>query len=69
MRVLQEAQEVHAASPKTETLRFLFTSLSHGSCGKIGMKQFAQGRRGALVMSLCIECEPKVSSLNGATVK
>lgn len=56
-RGLQEAHAVHAANPKTGTLRSLFTSLSHESFGRSGMYQFAQGHRGALVMNFCIECE------------
>lgn len=59
MKKLEEAHAVHAASPRTGTLRFLFTSLSHQSIDRSGMNQYALGHRGALVMDFCIECELK----------
>lgn len=60
MKELEKARSVHAASPKTGTLRSLFTSLSHWSFGRSGLNQCAQGHRGALVMNFCIECELEV---------
>lgn len=60
IRELQGKYAVHAASPKTSTLRSLFTSLIHESFGGSGMNQCAQGPRGALVKIFCIECELSV---------
>ena len=39
------------------TLRSLFTSLSHDSLSTSKINHCAQGRRGALVIDFCIECE------------
>ena len=55
--VLKEEKAFHAASPKTGTLRSLFTSFSHQSIGRSEMDHFAQGHREALVRDFCIECQ------------
>ena len=66
VRELQEEYAVHAASPKTSTLRSLFTSLIHESFGRSGMNQCAQEPRGALMNSFCIEYEQSVfQSISG----
>ena len=65
--VLKKGNAVHAASPKTSTLRSLFTSFSHESIGRSEKNQYAQGHREALVTNFCIECQLKIGVNRKAT--